>query len=77
MFIFCQMMQFNRSNQIPQELLDLEGREFVFTIQGSDTAKFNRSSTFRVYELTDKPEIIKQFQENILQLVKFFLSFTF
>jgi len=62
-------MQFNRSDKIPQELLDLEGRQFVFTIQGSDSTKFSRPSIFRVYELTDKPEIVQKFQENLLQMV--------
>nr|AAU44445.1 hypothetical protein AT2G05642 [Arabidopsis thaliana] len=63
-----QQVQFNRSDKIPQELLDLEGRQFVFTIQGSDSTKFSRPSIFRVYELTDKPEIVQKFQENLLQM---------
>lgn len=39
-------------------------RKFVFTIQSSDSAKFNRLFTFRVYELKDDPNIIQKFQEN-------------
>ncbi|VYS58985.1 unnamed protein product [Arabidopsis thaliana] len=63
-----QQVQFNRSDKIPQELLDLEGRQFVFTIQCSDSTKFSRPCIFRVYELTDKPEIVQKFQENLLQM---------
>ncbi|CAH8266535.1 unnamed protein product [Arabidopsis lyrata] len=63
-----QQVQFNRSDQIPQELLDLQGLQFVFKIQGSDSTKFNSQSTFRVFELTDNPEIVQKFQDNILQV---------
>lgn len=81
-------MQFNHSDGTPQELLDLDGRNYVFKIMIKDPTKFNQSFTYRVISLTDVPDIIQSFSEcastlvskqseNYLNLLKKFIQSLF
>ncbi|CAH8254155.1 unnamed protein product [Arabidopsis lyrata] len=59
-----QQVLFNRSGETPQELLDLDGRNYVFKIMVKDEAKYNQSSTYKVISLTDVPDVIQSFSES-------------
>ncbi|EFH70073.1 hypothetical protein ARALYDRAFT_473576 [Arabidopsis lyrata subsp. lyrata] len=58
------LITFNRSGETPQELLDLDGRNYVFKIMVKDEAKYNQSSTYKVISLTDVPDVIQSFSES-------------
>ncbi|KAF2599315.1 hypothetical protein F2Q68_00009054 [Brassica cretica] len=63
-----QQVQFNSGNEFPRELLALEGREFVFTVNKPETSKHYTPSTF----YTDIPAIGHHFSnstETTLSLV--------
>ncbi|CAF2010853.1 unnamed protein product [Brassica napus] len=63
-----QQVQFNSENEFPRELLALEGREFVFTVNKPETSKNYTPSTFK----TDIPAIGPHFSnstETTLSLV--------
>ncbi|CAN6872408.1 unnamed protein product [Brassica oleracea] len=59
-----QQVQFNREGEIPQELMDLEGRKFAWIIRVKGTEKNYKQPSFNVFKLTDKPEVIHRFQDN-------------
>ncbi|CAA7054896.1 unnamed protein product [Microthlaspi erraticum] len=56
-----QQVQFNRGRQYPQELLALDGREFVFTIFKPETSKNFMPTTFKVVTFTEDPVKIQTF----------------
>ncbi|CAF1925427.1 unnamed protein product [Brassica napus] len=58
-------MEFNREGEIPQELMDLEGRKFAWIIRVKGTEKNYKQPSFKVFKLTDKPEVIHKFQDNV------------
>ncbi|KAH0858803.1 hypothetical protein HID58_087064 [Brassica napus] len=63
-----QQVQFNSGNEFPRELLALEGREFVFTINKPETSKNYTPSTFK----TDIPAIgphFSNYTETTMSLV--------
>nr|VDD42382.1 unnamed protein product [Brassica oleracea] len=60
-----QQVQFNREGEIPQELMDLEGRKFAWIIRVKGTEKNYKQPSFKVFKLTDKPEVIHKFQDNV------------
>ncbi|RID67018.1 hypothetical protein BRARA_D02124 [Brassica rapa] len=60
-----QQVQFNREGEIPQELMDLEGRKFAWIIRVKGTEKNYKQPSFNVIKLTDKPEVIHRFQDNV------------
>ncbi|CAH8367841.1 unnamed protein product [Eruca vesicaria subsp. sativa] len=60
-----QQVQFNRENEIPQELIDLEGRKIAWVICVKGTDKNYKKPSFKVVKLTDKPELIHKFQDNV------------
>ncbi|CAH8309109.1 unnamed protein product [Eruca vesicaria subsp. sativa] len=46
--------EFNRENEYPRELLALEGREFVFTVNKPETSKNFTPSTFKVNDVFEE-----------------------
>ncbi|KAF2612170.1 hypothetical protein F2Q70_00012097 [Brassica cretica] len=56
---------FNRENEIPQELMDLEGRKIVCVIRVKGTEKNFRQPNFNVVKLSDTPDVIHNFQDNM------------
>ncbi|KAG2334801.1 hypothetical protein Bca52824_005981 [Brassica carinata] len=61
---------FNREGEIPQELMDLEGRKFAWIIRVKGTEKNYKQPSFKVFKLTDKPEVIHKFQDNVTMEVE-------
>nr|VDD31262.1 unnamed protein product [Brassica oleracea] len=59
-----QQVQFNSGNEFPRELLALEGREFVFTINKPETSKNYTPSTFKVVNMNDDPAKILRFHSD-------------
>ncbi|XP_019085995.1 PREDICTED: uncharacterized protein LOC104710940 isoform X2 [Camelina sativa] len=59
-----QQVQFNREGETPQELLDLDGRCYVFKIMLKDDEKHNQSSSYKVISLIDVLDIIQSFSES-------------
>ncbi|XP_056850155.1 replication protein A 70 kDa DNA-binding subunit A-like [Raphanus sativus] len=59
-----QQVQFNNGNELPRELLALEGREFVFTVYKPETSKNYTPSTFKVVNVTDDPAKILRFHSD-------------
>ncbi|CDY51669.1 BnaC03g67080D [Brassica napus] len=68
-----QQVQFNSGNEFPRELLALEGRKFVFTVNKPETSKNYTPSTFKFYKFhSDIPAIGPHFSnstETTLSLV--------
>ncbi|CAN6819429.1 unnamed protein product, partial [Brassica oleracea] len=65
-YISCtQCRQFNREGEIPQQLMDLEGRKFAWIIRVKGTEKNYKQPSFKVFKLSDKPEVIHKFQDNV------------
>ncbi|KAG2292905.1 hypothetical protein Bca52824_039574 [Brassica carinata] len=60
-----QQVQFNRENEIPQELMDLEGRKIVCVIRVKGTEKNFKQPSFNVVKLSDMPDVIHNFQDNM------------
>ncbi|CAF1912224.1 unnamed protein product [Brassica napus] len=60
-----QQVQFNRENELPQELMDLEGRKIVWVIRVKGTEKNFRQPSFNVVKLSDTPDVIHNFQDNM------------
>ncbi|XP_033132031.1 uncharacterized protein LOC103828855 isoform X2 [Brassica rapa] len=60
-----QQVQFNREDEIPQELLGLEGRKIVWVIRVKGTEKNFRQPSFNVVKLSDTPDVIHNFQDNM------------
>ncbi|WZZ45069.1 hypothetical protein YC2023_041328 [Brassica napus] len=60
-----QQVQFNRENEIPQELMDLEGRKIVCVIRVKGTEKNFKQPSFNVVKLSDTPDVIHNFQDNM------------
>ncbi|KAF3501051.1 hypothetical protein F2Q69_00042462 [Brassica cretica] len=59
-----QQVQFNSGNEFPRELLALDGREFVFTINKPETSKNYTPSTFKVVNMNDDPAKILRFHSD-------------
>lgn len=60
-----QQVQVDRENEIPQELIDLEGRKIVSIIRVKGTENNYQQPSFKVVKLTDKPEVIHKFQDTV------------
>ncbi|KAL0705705.1 hypothetical protein Bca4012_072130 [Brassica carinata] len=59
-----QQVQFNSGNEFPRELLALEGRKFVFTVNKPETSKNYTPSTFKVVNVTDDHVKILRFHSD-------------
>lgn len=51
--------------------MDLEGRKFAWIIRVKGTEKNYKQPSFKVFKLTDKPEVIHKFQDNVTMEVCF------
>ncbi|KAL0791446.1 hypothetical protein Bca101_007692 [Brassica carinata] len=59
-----QQVQFNSGNEFPRELLALEGRKFVFTVNKPETSKNYTPSTFKVVNVTEDHAKILRFHSD-------------
>ncbi|KAL0784016.1 hypothetical protein Bca101_000261 [Brassica carinata] len=50
--------------------MDLEGRKFAWIIRVKGTEKNYKQPSFKVFKLTDKPEVIHKFQDNVTMEVE-------
>ncbi|KAG2291809.1 hypothetical protein Bca52824_038478 [Brassica carinata] len=65
-----QQVQFNSGNEFPRELLALEGRKFVFTVNKPETSKNYTPSTFKVVNVTEDHAKILRFHSDDANEVK-------
>ncbi|WZZ90573.1 hypothetical protein YC2023_119152 [Brassica napus] len=56
--------------EIPQELMDLEGRKIIWIICVKGTEKNYRQPSFNVVKLSDKPDVIHNFHTNMTMEVR-------
>ncbi|KAL0746716.1 hypothetical protein Bca101_028718 [Brassica carinata] len=56
--------------EIPQELMDLEGRKIIWIICVKGTDKNYRQPSFNVVKLSDKPDVIHNFHANMTMEVE-------